>query len=182
MATDPAMRNRALLSVYHYGRRGKGALSGRPVPLSVLPLHRAVTILIEEPKERPKKEALHAIRLALADLCRTRAVTPDSKIDREVERLSIALSKLTDEKRREHDHAQFAQCFAKTSYGERERPVGRERDWDPADREKDAKEKADAGAQAYHDALKHMVTLLSKPRDVAWGNPWTVRHKEVASK
>jgi hypothetical protein len=177
------MRNRALLSVYHYGRRGRGPLSGRPVPLAVLPLHRAVTILIEEPKDRPKREALHAIRLALADLCRTRAVTPDSRIDREIERLSIALSKLTDDSRQEHEHAEFAQSFAQSSYSERKRPPGRERDWDRADREKDAKEQMDLGAEAYHRALEQMVKLSqTRSLHAVPGELWTIRYKEVASK
>jgi hypothetical protein len=169
MATDPAMRNRALLSVYHYGRRGKGTpLSGRPTPLAVLPLHRAVTILIEEPEKR----ALHAIRLALADLCRTRGAAPDAKVDREIERLAIAFSKLTDEGRQEEQHADLARRFADIFSEERRPPPGR--DHHPA---------PEPGERAYLTALECMLdvsngrALVRKPPE-----NWGVTYKRVADK
>jgi hypothetical protein len=102
-----ALRNRALLSVYHYGRKGAGVLKGRPTPLTILQLHRAVTALIEP----LGKEALPAIRLALADLCRTRPARGDSQIDREIERLATAFSKVNDNTE-DHQHAEVARSFA----------------------------------------------------------------------
>ena len=108
-ADDPkhALRNRALLSVYHHGRKGTGALKGRPTPLTILQLHRAVTALIE-PLE---KETLPAIRLALGDLCRMRPAHGDAQIDREIERLARAFSKLNDNTE-DSQHAEVARSFA----------------------------------------------------------------------
>jgi hypothetical protein len=174
MATDPAMRNRALLSVYHYGRRGKGPLSGRPVPLAVLPLHRAVTVLLEESEDEPKSRSLHAIRLALADLCRTRGGAPDGTVDREIERLAIAFSKLTDDNRTERDHAEMARHFADIFS---EEPVER-----PARGERH-RVVADPQERAYLRALEHMLKV-SKKRRLIPGPPerWGVGYRSVADK
>lgn len=57
--------NKALLSVYYHGRRDEPPLQGEPPPLGVWSLARAVSVLSTAP--------VGAQRLALADLCRTRA-------------------------------------------------------------------------------------------------------------
>jgi hypothetical protein len=153
MATDKAMRNRALVSVYHYGRTGKDKpLYGRPVLLTVLPLHQAVTILIEEPLE---DEALHAIRLALGDLCRTRGAGNDSKVDREIERLATAFSQLRNKKKGHDHHAKVAQRFADIF----------------------SKEKPDQGIgeeKAYAEALRRM---LAESKDSPPLESWEIKRK-----
>jgi hypothetical protein len=110
MPKDPARRNRALLSIYHYGRRGSEALRNRPIPLSVWPLHRAVSEIIE-----PIEEAsLAEVRLALADLCRTRGAGRNAKVDREIQRLAVTFSRLLGQQEWEQDVA--ARTFASIYY------------------------------------------------------------------
>jgi hypothetical protein len=67
--------------------------------LSIIPLHRAVSILIEglDP------EALPAVRLALGDLCRTRSGRPGPQVDREIGRLARAFSKLSQGPDADHE-------------------------------------------------------------------------------
>jgi hypothetical protein len=150
MATiDYARRNRALLSVYHYGRRQPGKrLHGRPVPLGVMPLHRAVAVLTEEPLE---DHALHAIRLALGDLCRTRGGRRDSKIDRHIERMATAFSRL---KHGENcDHAAFSQRFLDDTFAAGVASAG------------------DAGGAAYQTALRRMLPPPSGGQSPAGSAP-----------
>ena len=72
-APDPARLRRlndALLSVYFYGRQGSPALNAAPPrAISIQPLGAAVTELTAPPHD----EALRPMRLAILDLCRTRA-------------------------------------------------------------------------------------------------------------
>jgi hypothetical protein len=114
MATrDQARRSRALLSVYHYGRKQPGKrLHGRPTPLTLMPLHHAVSVLVKEPLDDHGTESLHAIRLALADLCRTRGGGRNSKVDRQIERLATAFSRVTHRENPDYDHAETARRFA----------------------------------------------------------------------
>src|SRR5205823_1328136 len=106
-------RNRALLSVYHYGRKQPGKLlHGRPTPLSVMRLHHAVSVLVEEPLENHGDESKHAIRLALADLCRTRGGGRNPKVERQIKRLATAFSRIEYRATPDYDHARTAQRFA----------------------------------------------------------------------
>lgn len=87
--------NRALLSIYYFGRKGTEPFARMPVPRRVWPLEKAVATLTES----QDREALSCVRLALADLCRTRTLlSPADPVDKTVEeqivRLTIAFSQL----------------------------------------------------------------------------------------
>jgi hypothetical protein len=154
MPKDPARRNRALLSIYHYGRRESETLRNRPIPLSVWPLHRAVTEIIE-----PIEEAsLTEVRLALADLCRTRGARANAKVDREIHRLAVTLSRLHGN--HEWQHEEVARRFASIYYGS---------------------EKVRSPDMAYLSALQHLVEIHKATRgdekkgfQVELDKPWKI--------
>src|SRR6185437_11119270 len=62
--------HRALISVYYYGRQNHGILGRHAPPLGVRPLAHALSVLAHAP--------VGPVRLALTDLCRTRAARPTS--------------------------------------------------------------------------------------------------------
>jgi hypothetical protein len=83
--------NRALLSIYYHGRKGGHALAGQVRPRRLLSLARAVDELVTA----GDPEVIGPVRLALADLCRTRAAGPDTQADRQIERLATKFASLT---------------------------------------------------------------------------------------
>ncbi|HLK90703.1 MAG TPA: hypothetical protein VKZ18_12450 [Polyangia bacterium] len=72
--------HRALLSVYYYGRQNQGTLGRHAPPMGVRSLAYAIDVLARAP--------VGPVRLALADLCRTRAPQPTSRT------LKLAMSTL----------------------------------------------------------------------------------------
>ncbi len=79
--------NRALLSIYYYGRRHQAPLSRHPPPAQVLPLEAAIQVVVGS-------RALGVLRLALADLCRTRAAQPSTRIEVLMRELVAAYGRL----------------------------------------------------------------------------------------
>jgi hypothetical protein len=63
--------HRALISLYYYGRQNQGTLGRHAPPLGVRSLDYAISVL--------SNAAVGPVRLALADLCRTRAARPTSR-------------------------------------------------------------------------------------------------------
>ena len=147
--TDQARRNRALLSVYHYGRKQPGKpLHGRPTPLTLMPLHHAVSVLVKEPLEDHGDQSLHAIRLALADLCRTRGGGRNSKVDRQIARLATAFSRVKHRENPTHDHAETVRSFAEIFANENDAQ----------------KSQTEAETDAYQAALHRMVASGEEDR------------------
>jgi hypothetical protein len=89
--------HRALLSIYYHGRRAGTVFRGE-VPTVISPLETAVTALIDPLED----EALGPVRLALADLCRTRARAEDAEIDQQIARLATAFSQLIGNSEKGH--------------------------------------------------------------------------------
>jgi hypothetical protein len=80
--------NRALLSIYYFGRKNLEPLAGARPPPGILPVDEAVSEL-----ESAGRDALGSVRLALTDLVRTRnQLIPKSRADQKVEELIIRLS------------------------------------------------------------------------------------------
>jgi len=79
--------NKALLSVYYHGRRDEPPLRGEPPPLGVWSLARAVSVLSTAP--------VGAQRLALADLCRTRAKRSTSTVVTQMRKLAGTYERAT---------------------------------------------------------------------------------------
>src|SRR5580698_8684679 len=79
--------NQALLSVYYHGRRDEAPLRGRPPPLGMQSLARAVSVLASAP--------VSAQRLALSDLCRTRAKKSTPTVVAQMTNLAVAYQRTT---------------------------------------------------------------------------------------
>jgi hypothetical protein len=79
--------NLALLSVYYHGRRDEAPLRGQPPPLGVQSLARAVSVLASAP--------VSAQRLALTDLCRTRAKKSTPTVVAQMTNLAVAYERTT---------------------------------------------------------------------------------------
>jgi hypothetical protein len=90
MASDEThwRRHRALASVYHHGRAG--ALAGI-TPRHVLPLENAVDELLRSEDDEEDHDVRRSVRLALADLCRTRAGRRDDRAEEQIHRLAAWL-------------------------------------------------------------------------------------------
>jgi hypothetical protein len=90
--TQEQKRDRALLSVYYHGRKGGAALRGQAVSTPMLQLGDAISALLDPVEKNP----VRWIRLALADLCRTRAAGPNAEADQAIAQLATALSQRID--------------------------------------------------------------------------------------
>jgi hypothetical protein len=91
METDPKLArrwNRALLSIYYFGRKNLAPFAGAPPPPGLLPVDAAVGEL-----ESAGPAALASVRLALTDLARTRdRLEPSTRADQKVEGLILRLA------------------------------------------------------------------------------------------
>ncbi len=79
--------NRALLSVYYHGRRRQAPLSRHPRPTPIMPLEAAIEVVLDS-------RALGLLRLALADLCRTRAAEPSARLQDLMRKLAAGYGRL----------------------------------------------------------------------------------------
>ncbi len=79
--------NQALLSVYYYGRQDDEPLRGQPPPLGVWSLTRAISVLSTAP--------VGPHRLALGDLCRTRAKRSTPTVVTQMRKLAVSYQNLT---------------------------------------------------------------------------------------
>lgn len=84
--------NFALLSVYYHGRQNEPPLRGQPPPLGVWSLARAVSVLATAP--------IGPMRLALADLCRTRANRSTATVAAQMTKLVLAYELTTTRQQR----------------------------------------------------------------------------------
>lgn len=66
--------NRALLSIYYQGRRHQAPFSRHPRPAEVMSLDSAIEVVVGS-------RTLGVVRLALTDLCRTRAAQPSTQVE-----------------------------------------------------------------------------------------------------
>lgn len=82
---------KALTSVYFHGRREEIEKTSVTLSRRVMSLEKAIDVL-----EGAGADGLHALRLALGDLIRTRASSKDPRLDRHIRRLSTRLGKLHD--------------------------------------------------------------------------------------
>src|SRR6266478_6833777 len=82
--------NQALMSIYYYGRKTTPRFEGQATPRSVIPLGKAVGVLVSS----REKDVIRPVRMALADLCRTRAAGKDLLVDQQIALLASALHRL----------------------------------------------------------------------------------------
>jgi hypothetical protein len=92
MTSHPQHWNQALLSVYYYGRQDEAPLRGQPPPLGVWPLARAISVLSTAP--------VGPHRLALGDLCRTRAKRSTPTVVTQMRKLAVSYQSLTRDRQR----------------------------------------------------------------------------------
>jgi hypothetical protein len=85
--TSARRLNRALLSIYYFGRKHLEPFAGAPPPPGLLPVDAAVAEL-----ESAGSEGLSSVRLALTDLARTRETLKSSRTDEKVEGLITRLA------------------------------------------------------------------------------------------
>jgi hypothetical protein len=80
--------NRALLSIYYFGRKDLAPFAGAPPPPGLLPVDNAIGELASA-----GSQALGSVRLAMTDLARTRdRLEPSSRADQRVEGLIFRLA------------------------------------------------------------------------------------------
>ena len=91
MPSEEALR-KALTSIYFHGRREGIENVSVTVSRHMMPLERAIEVLAEATGE----DAVGHVRLALADLVRTRAGSGDPRLDRHIRQLTKKLGELHD--------------------------------------------------------------------------------------
>jgi hypothetical protein len=103
----------ALLSVYYHARRSQPSLARRRPPRHVIPLDHAVSALVAE----THPQVLTSVRVALAELCRSRARYPHPVLVGHVRLLARKFGSLLPPTELGHLHdvasAHFEQIFEK---------------------------------------------------------------------